>query len=295
MPLFAKYPRFYTAAKPEHEPVSVVDNDLREGLRAYLKSSVGLVLRQDDFNGEQKANLASSIAQVGKPEDMEDLVALIRADIERVRRGRAARVAGEQGPLANGAVTSHARWHVTAVLQLDSAGADQVLIDLLPEPEYSADAAGAMARDFVPKQGHGFQRKFRYDLLWAAREGRAPPLGQEARRRRFATALKAEIRRLQAQEREGGAAGNAPRLATALAAIDGLGSAETVFEAIANPRQWDEYTCLAAAERLLMAGVVLPARIAFALVDSVLERTEHWMPDADRHFLRQVLSALPVR
>lgn len=280
-------------ARAEHEPVSVVDNDLREGLRAYLKNSVGLVLDQDDFNGEQKADLASSIAQVGTPDDMEDLVALIRSDIERVRRGRTARVAGEHGPHANGAVMSYARWHVTAVLQLDPAGADQVLIDLLPEPEYSADAAGAMARDFVPKQGHGFQRRLRYDLLWAARQGEAPPLGEEPRRRRFATALKEEIRRLQDQEREGGAASNATKLATALAAIDGLGSAETVLETIANPRQWDEYTCLAAAERLLVAGVILPAPIAFALVDSVLERTEEWMPDSDRHLLLQVLSRCP--
>ena len=118
-------------ARPEHEPVSVVDNDLREGLRAYLKSSVRLVLRQDDFNGEQKANLASAIAQVGIPEDMEDLATLIRADIERVRRGRAARAAGEHGPLANGAVMSYAGWHISAVLQLDPAGAGQVLIELL--------------------------------------------------------------------------------------------------------------------------------------------------------------------
>ena len=54
------------------------------------------MLHQDDFNGEEKANLASSIAQVGKPEDMEDLVTLIHADIERMRRGRAARAAGDQ-------------------------------------------------------------------------------------------------------------------------------------------------------------------------------------------------------
>ena len=280
-------------ARAEHEPVSVVDEALREGLRAYLKGSVELVLRQDDFSGEQKADLASSIAQVGKPEDMEDLVALIRADIARVRRGRAARVAGEQGPHANGAVMSQARWNIAAVLQLDPAGADQVLIDLLPEPEYAADAAGAMARDFVPKQGHGFQRRFRHDLLWAAREGEAPPLGEEPRRTRLASALKEEIRRLHDQEREGGADGNATKLATALAAIDGLGSAETVLEAIANPRQWDEYTCLAAAERLLLAGVILPAPIAFSLVDSVLERTEEWMPDPERHLLRQVLSRCP--
>ena len=66
-----------------------------------------------------------------------------------------------------------------------------------------------------------------------------------------------------------------------------------MLEAIANPRQWDEYTCLAAAERLLVAGVILPGPIAFALVDSVLERTEEWMPDSDRHLLLQVLSRCP--
>ena len=280
-------------ARPDQEPLRVVDNELREGLRAYLKSSVNLVLRQDDFNGGEKADLASSIAQVGMPEDMEDLVALIRADIERVRRGLAARAAGEHGPLANGAIMSYAGWHISAVLQLDPAGADQVLIELLSEPEYSSDAAGAMARDFVPMHGHGFQRKFRHDLLWAAREGGTPSLGEEPRRTRLATALKDEIKRLQDQEREGGLGSNATRLATALAAIDGLGSAETVFEAIGNPRRWDEYTCLDAAERLLMAGVVLPVPIAFALVDSVLGRTEHWMSDSDRYLLRQVLSLCP--
>ena len=277
-------------ARPEHEPVSVVDNDLREGLRAYLKSCIRLVLGEDDFNGEQKANLASAIAQVGMPEDMEDLVSLIRADIERMRRGRASRAAGDRGPLGNGAYMCKAGWHVAAVLQLDPAGADQVLIDLLPEPEYSSDAAGAMARDFVPKRGHGLHREFRYDLLWSAREGEAPPLGEEPRRRRLATALEEEIKRLQDQEREGGPASSPTKLAAALAAIDGMGSEETVFKAIANPRQWDEYTCLDAAERLLIAGVVLPAPIAFALVDSVLERSEHGLGDPERYLLRRVLA-----
>ena len=277
-------------ARPEQEPVSVVDNDLRESLRAYLKSSVRLVLRQDDFNGEQKTSLASAIAQVGMPEDMEDLVTLIRADIERIHRGREARAAGDRGPLGNGGYMCYAGWHVAAVLQLDPARAEQVLIDLLPEPEYASDAAGAMARDFVPKQGHGFQRQFRYDLLWAAREGEAPPLGEEPRRTRLATALKEELKRLQDQQREGGPASSPTKLAAALAAIDGRGSAETVFNAIANPRQWDEYTCVDAAERLLMAGVVLPAQIAFALVDSVLERSEHGLADPERHLLRRVLT-----
>ena len=46
---------------------------------------------------------------------------------------------------------SYANWHTASVMHLDAAGAEQVLIDLLPEPEYLSHAAAAMARDFVPK------------------------------------------------------------------------------------------------------------------------------------------------
>ena len=91
--------------------------------------------------------------------------------------------------------------------------------------------------------------------------------------------------------------GNQPaglkELATALAAIDGRGSAAAVLDVIATPGQWDQYTCLAAAERLLMAGVVLPATTAFALADSILERTEEWMQDSDKYPLRRILELCP--
>ena len=50
-------------AKPDVGPLRIADEQLQARLRAYLKSSVELVLRQDDFNGEEKANLGSSIAQ----------------------------------------------------------------------------------------------------------------------------------------------------------------------------------------------------------------------------------------
>ncbi len=88
-------------AKSDLEPLRVANDDLKAQLRECLKNSVDLVLTQDDFNGEEKANLASSIAQVGKPEDMADLMTLIRADIERIRRGQAAQAAGDPGPLSN--------------------------------------------------------------------------------------------------------------------------------------------------------------------------------------------------
>ena len=280
-------------ARPNLEPLCIADYDLNQRLHAYLKCSVSLVLRQDDFNGGEKANLASSIAQVGKPEDMADLVTLIRADIERVCRGRAARASGDRGPLGSGASVSYAGWHINAVMHLNPA-AEQVLIDLLPEPEYRSDSAAAMTRDFVPMSERSFDRKLRYDLMWAAREGRTPPSGEDRRRERFAVALNAEMKRLRAQNQDGEpAAGLNKDLANALAAIDGRGSAAAVLDVIAMPGQWDQHTCLDAAERLLMAGVVLPATTAFALVDSTAERVEKWAQESDRYLLHRVLALCP--
>lgn len=280
-------------ARSDVEPLRIADGDLKARLRAYLKSSVDLALRQDDFNGEEKANLASSIAQVGKPEDMADLVTLIRADVERVRRGRAAHAAGDRGPLGNGGIMTCARRHVAAVMHLDPAGAEQVLIDLLPEPEYRSAAAVAMARDFLPKSERFFGWTFRYDLMWTARQGRIPPRGDEQRRTRFGAALNAEIKRLREQNQNEKPAAGLKELAKELAAIDGRGSAAAVLDVIAMPGQWDQYILLDAAERLLMAGVVLPATIAFALVDTFLERTGKWMNDSDCHLLRRILALCP--
>ena len=173
------------------------------------------------------------------------------------------------------------------------AGADQVLIDLLPEPEYLTDAAAAMVRDFVPKREHSFDTTFRYDLMWAAREGRTPPPGNDQRRTRFVAALKAEIKRQREQNEDGESAAGLKELANVLASIDGRGSAAAVLDVIAMPGQWDQYTRLDAAERLLMAGVVLPATTAFALADSILERTEKWMQDSDKYLLRRILALCP--
>ncbi len=109
-------------ARRDETPLHLGDPDLKARLRAYLKASLDVVLQLDDYDGQDKANLASAIAQLGNPEDMPDLVRLIQADIERVRRGRKARSEGDRGPLGNGGSMSYSGWHVEAVLQLDPAG-----------------------------------------------------------------------------------------------------------------------------------------------------------------------------
>ena len=66
-----------------------------------------------------------------------------------------------------------------------------------------------------------------------------------------------------------------------------------MLDVIAMPGQWDQSTCLDAAERLLMAGAVLPATTALALVDSIVERTEKWMQDSGRYLLCRILALCP--
>ena len=274
------------------EPLGIPE-ELRERLRAYLKGSVDVVLGQDDFDGREKANLALSIAQVGGPEDMPELLRLIHADIERMRRGRTALAGGDHGPLGNGGRTHCAGSHIAAVVRLDAEGAGQVLIELLREAEYCSYAAAAMAREFAPIPERCFDRQFQYELIWAARETDTAPSGDEQRRRPFASALNAELERLREHDNDGYPAGTLKRLASALAAIDGRDSATTVLDAIATPGRWEEYTCLEAAQRLLMGGVVLPATTVFALVDAILERTQRWMSDSDRHLVCSALALCP--
>ena len=71
---------------------SQIEEDQRQLLRKYLKEGLPFALNQDDFNGHLKAHLALALARVGEPSDMDDVHRLIRADIDRLRRGRAALV-----------------------------------------------------------------------------------------------------------------------------------------------------------------------------------------------------------
>ena len=264
----------------------------RARLRAYLKDGVDVVLGRDDFNGEEKADFAKAIARVGEPVDMPDLLRLIRADIERRRRGQAARAAGDRGPLGNGGVMDCGSRHVAAIVLLDPTGADAVLADLLGEREYVSHAAAAMARDFIAARGRSLVWKFPYEAMWAARAG-SPADGDEARRARLATALMATIGELRQASRAGDSSAGLGELAKALAAIDGVGSAAAVLDLIAMRQQWEEHACLEAAERLLMAGVVLPTTAAFAFVDGIVERMERWRTDSDGAFLCRVLAVCP--
>ncbi len=181
---------------------SELDDNLRQSLRTYLQKGVPVTLGEEDYSGSLKADLASALARVGEPEDLAILGELIKADIERVRRGREVRAKGDRGRLGNGGSMSYVSWHTRAVAQLDPQTGDTLLLDVLKEPEYERDAAGVLVELARTSKIEGpFFQKTDYDEIWRARGRRTPAGFNEERRKRYADASGAVSKAFSTRER----------------------------------------------------------------------------------------------
>jgi hypothetical protein len=289
---------FSGVARPDLELREQIDPGLRERFRAYLKNAVVFVLQQDDFYGELKANVGSVLASVGAPEDVTEMRDLIQADIERVRRGRAARARGDRGRLGNGAAMSWSVWHIRAAVKLDPVSSDPLLLDLLNEPEYERDVATELSRLVAPPAAKdGLFRRVDYGRIWEARAGVQEGPHKE-RRKRYAAALRSRIEAV-LKERSG-AEHKRPydyrlrALGVALAAIDSHGSADLVFEVMSLPDEWDNHSRVEAFEALLFNGVALPTDKTLSLMDLCLERRrKHGVQQQEEWLLERYLCLLP--
>jgi hypothetical protein len=299
---------FSSVARENSDLRSELEADLRESLRSYLVKGVPAMLSQEDFNGERKADLASALARVGRPEDMRLLVELIRADIERVRIGRAAKMRGERSRLANGATTSYSAWHLGAVTQLDPDGTAKVLLDLLQEPEYELAAASALVHlagtgkieaVYGVGFGFGFGNKLDYKQLWEARAHGLSGRFIEERRKGFAVALRNRIVNLlkDAEGTTGQASLNLYTLrglANALAVIDARDSAGLVLQILGMPGRSRSYPVVQGLEALLSGGVVLPTDETLKLFDSLQDEIrQHLSSDQELGLLVRALCVLP--
>lgn len=268
---------FSMIARDESDLRPELRDDLRQSLRRYLKNGLKFVLRQDDFSGEIKANLASALARVGEPEDMFDLSQLIQADIERVRKGRAARARGERTALANGAVMSYSNWHLRAVTSLDSGSAEAILLDVLNEPEYESEAASALvrlARTRNMEEPFGFKPKD-YGVVWEARAGRRPSGFDEERRQRYSIAIKQRIKKLLDERARSAKPASydyrLKALARILATLDSHDSAELVLDIMSFPGKWDGWGRVEALDSLLFSGVQLPTEATLNVLNPAIE------------------------
>jgi hypothetical protein len=289
---------FGSVGRSEPDGLADLDPEVRERFRTYLKNAVPLALQQDDFFGEYKANVASVLALVGTAADMKEMQELIRADIERVRRGRAARAGGDRSRLGNGGSLSYATWHIRALVRLAPVQSDSVLLDLLNEPEYERSVAEELARLVAPpKVEEGFIQKVDYERIWQARSGvREEP--QAERRRRFAAAFRDRIEAI-FKERSGSDQKRSYDfrlrvLGLALATIDSHGSSEMIFEIMSLPDEWDNWPRISAYEALLFNGVTLPADKTLALLDSCLDRfRKYGVQQQDEWMVIRFLCLLP--
>lgn len=278
-----------------------VADDLRQMLRAYLIRGVSVMLQQEDFSGSLKADLASALARIGEPEDIAILHELIRADIERVRRGREAWAKGDRGKLGNGGVMSYSSWHTRALALLDPNHADTVLLELLKQPEYERDAALTLFQLARTSEPQGpvtpFGQKKDYNEMWKARMTSQLTAFKEERRKRYAGAIREEIESMLEAAKQGQSVNDfrVKELAKTLASLDARGSAEVIFDALQIAGRFNGWQVAETLESLLFSGVPLPADKILALFDLIVEqvRPNYYNSDNDRHLLIKAMCLLP--
>lgn len=279
-----------------------LSDDIRQTLRAYLKGGLPFVLSQDDSNGSLKSELATALARIGNPEDIDDLNKLIQADIERMRKGREAWRKGDRGPIGNGATMSWSNWHVRAVECLDSQGAEDIFLRILCEPEYERETAGALirlARINNPETQHAFKKKD-YRILWEARSGRLKSNFDEDRRSRYVNAIKQRIGVIKEQRSQSDKPdlfnGRLKMLACLIAALDSHNSADLVMEIMALPGEWDGYTRVEALEALLFSGARIKADEALKVLNPTINhiiQLSQFHDQQNRFLLQRCLCLLP--
>ena len=280
---------FGRVGRSESDLRSTLRDDLRQMLRAYLVKGVPVMLREDDFNGEQKANLASALARVGDPDDLPLLRELIQADIARRQRGMEARMRGDRGRLGNGGMTSYANWHVRAVLQLAPHTADAVLLETLKGGEYERDSAWGLVQLATLCKvetglgfGFGFSRHTDYASMWQARQGRLHLAFDEERRQRYAIAIRQRIESLIEESQKAGEARSydfrLKELTKALAVIDSRGSTDLILKVLATQDRWNGWPVVQTLETLLFDGIVLPTDVTLKIFDTLLGhvRSDLW-------------------
>lgn len=275
--------RIFGDGRQTDEADLLLPSTTRQQLRHYLKSAVANVLARDDFRGEAKAYLATALAAVGDPDDVDDLLALLRADIERVRAGREFRQRGVHTPQGDGAATRWSFWHVQAVVRLDPTRAEPILCELLGEPEYEVDAAWALRT--LAKRELGARRKVDSRFFGGPRRDyrtvRQTPrewvtLFDTARRETYARAISQRIADLLEESHRAPNTARvnhwrAKELANPLAALDPHDSAELILEVAAIPFDVDRWSALGLLESLVFGGATLEADRALAIIEPLVE------------------------
>ncbi|MEO5924803.1 MAG: hypothetical protein ABIR70_13350 [Bryobacteraceae bacterium] len=289
----------------EDDASDTLPEGLRQCLRVYFKAAVTIVLDQDDLRGETKARLSCALAEVGNLEDLPDLVAMMRQDINRVRAGRAAMARAERSGRAQGGYMSWSGWHTHAVVRLAGREAERILFDMLREPEYELDAAWGLqviAKHVNPGPNPIMAARFAQPTLDYKAVGRAlsnrSAIYDAALRVRYADAIRDRILNLFGESKDGDHKRvpyhhRLKELAKVLAALDAESSADLIMTIAELPAQSDGWLRIALLENLVGAGVVLPLDRVLGIIAPVLDQFRKYSLNNDHGLLNRLLCILP--
>ncbi|MDQ6768802.1 MAG: hypothetical protein M3Z54_02305, partial [Gemmatimonadota bacterium] len=272
-----------------------LDEPSREPLRGYIRRSAGLVRAKEDPSGNLKAEFASVVSQIGDQTDIADVVANVRADIQRMRLGRAARARGESEDYAS---ITQTHSYVRSIVALLGDNADGTLLQLLEEPEYEAAVIEEFGHQFDGSVRRELGRRQGYEQVWEARAGRLVNDVTASRRARVAEAIRNRMMRLEDTRREEADPQHLnhrlKKLALGLAQTNPMGCADLILDTMLLKSEFDAHMHVDAAEHLLFSGVVLPADKCLPLLDDALERMKKWgMQDHERWDLIRFLGICP--
>ncbi len=253
-----------------------VAEDVRQKLRSYLKRAVERAAETNGVNASVRAHLAVLLAQVGEPEDMDDVRRLIEADVNRFREVQAARLKGDR----SGDAMGYIYFYIGAATAVDPNRAEDVLLELLKLPEYERVVAETLPRRARKSESQPGLENTRMDFarIWNARAGKPDDFFAEDRRSRYADAFRDAITAVQKQ-REGASDKRSfdyrlKILGGALAALDAKRSAKLVLEVMELPGRWDGWTRVGALENLLVAGVPLTREEVMKILGPTMEELQ---------------------
>jgi hypothetical protein len=253
---------------------SSISEGMRAKLRAYLKRGAKLGFDPDGIRSSTRAHLAQLLANVGEPEDLEDIRRLIEADSVRFDKAYAARMKGDRSH----DVTGYGFLYLEAVTTVDPVAAEDVVVDLIGLQQYDhvlSQRLPVVAKKSVEPPTLSTNR-VDFGRIWRARAGEVDDTFVEKRRVLFSDAIRGQIDRINT-DREA-AADKAPFdyrlkiLAGPLAVLDGKRSASLVLELMALPGRWDGWTRVGAIESLLDWGVRLSIDEMLKILDPVIDQ-----------------------
>jgi hypothetical protein len=272
-----------------------VSDDMREKLHGYLKSAAAQGADSKGLGASVRAHLAVLLAQVGGAGDVPDLRRLIEADLIRYREMQVARRQGDR----SGDQVGYVMLYIAAVASADPEHADEVLLELLREPEYERFVAEALVRRARKSEAPPTLENNRLDFgkIWAARESKSTEEFMEERRSRYADAIQMLVESL-LKERSAAsdkrmAEYRLKQLGSALAALDARRSAKLILEVMGFPGRHDGYTRVASLESLVISGVPLTlAEMMNVLGPMIEEQLKDMSNDQNRWLLDRCLSVL---